>query len=71
MIPNIDSKPTMKPFKDVSGIFVTVNFDGTLLGLRFPKYLTVMPQKGGMPIALITILLVILGMILLSLTPQT
>lgn len=24
MIPNIDSKPTMKPFKDVSGIFVTV-----------------------------------------------
>lgn len=28
MIPNIDSKPTMKPFKDVSGIFVTVNFDG-------------------------------------------
>lgn len=31
MIPNIDSKPTMKPFKDVSGIFVTVNFDGNYL----------------------------------------
>lgn len=31
MIPNIDSKPTMKPFKDVSGIFVTVNFDGKYL----------------------------------------
>lgn len=66
MIPNIDSKPTMKPFKDISGIFVTVNLMViTLLGLRFPKYLTVMQQKGGMPIALITILLVILGMILL------
>ena len=25
MIPNIDSKPTMKPFKDVSGIFVFVD----------------------------------------------
>lgn len=33
MIPNIDSKPTMKPFKDVSGIFVTVNFDGNYLYL--------------------------------------
>lgn len=31
MIPNIDSKPTMKPFKDVSGIFVTVNFNGKYL----------------------------------------
>lgn len=31
MIPNIDSKPTMKPFKDVSCIFVTVNFDGNYL----------------------------------------
>lgn len=31
MIPNIDSKPVLKPFKDVSGIFVTVNFDGNYL----------------------------------------
>lgn len=31
MIPNIDSKPTMKPFEDVSGIFVTINFDGKYL----------------------------------------
>ena len=31
MIPNIDSKPTMKPFKNVSGIFVDVNFDGKYL----------------------------------------
>lgn len=28
MIPNINSKPVLKPFKDVSGIFVTVNSDG-------------------------------------------
>ena len=31
MIPNIDSKPTMKPFKNISGIFVDVNFDGKYL----------------------------------------
>lgn len=31
MIPNIDSKPVLKPFKGVSGIFVTVNFDGKYL----------------------------------------
>ena len=31
MIPNIDSKPVLKRFKDVSGIFVTVNFDGKCL----------------------------------------
>lgn len=31
MIPNIDSNPAMKPFKDVSGIFVTVYFDGRYL----------------------------------------
>lgn len=31
MIPNIDSKPTLKPFKDVSGIFGTANFDGGYL----------------------------------------
>ena len=31
MIPNIDSKPTMKTFKGVSGVFVTVNFDGKYL----------------------------------------
>lgn len=36
MIPNIDSKPTMKPFEDVSGIFATVNFDVNFDG----KYLT-------------------------------
>jgi len=28
MIPNIDSKRTMTSFKDISGIFVTVNFNG-------------------------------------------
>lgn len=28
MIPNIDSRPILKPFKDVSGIFVTVNSSG-------------------------------------------
>ena len=38
MIPNIDSKPTMKPFKDVSGIFVTVNFDGNhLTWVKIPE----------------------------------
>lgn len=31
MIPNIDSKPVLKHFKDVSGIFVTVNFNGKYL----------------------------------------
>lgn len=31
MIPNIDSKPTLKPFKDISGIFVTVCFNGEYL----------------------------------------
>lgn len=36
MIPNIDSRPTMKPFEDVSGIFATVNFDVNFDG----KYLT-------------------------------
>lgn len=31
MVPNIDSKPVLKPFKDVSGIFIDVNFDGKYL----------------------------------------
>jgi len=31
MIPNIDSKPTTKPFKDVSDIFITVSFNGEYL----------------------------------------
>lgn len=31
MIPNIDSKPVLKLFKDVSGIFVTVCFNGEYL----------------------------------------
>ena len=38
MIPNIDSKPALKPFKEVSGIFITVNFDGKYLTwIKIPK----------------------------------
>jgi hypothetical protein len=43
MIPNIDSKPTIKPFKDVSGIFVTVNFDGNYLSLESLRLFSIRP----------------------------
>ncbi len=47
MIPNIDSKPTMKPFKDVSGIFVTVNFDGNYLTwVKIPEVFDSNAAKG-------------------------
>ena len=47
VIPNIDSKPTMKPFKDVSGIFVTVNFDGNYLTwVKIPEVFDSNAAKG-------------------------
>lgn len=47
MIPNIDSKPTMKPFEDVSGIFVTVNFDGKYLTwVKIPEVFDSNAAKG-------------------------
>ena len=38
MIPNIDCKPTLKPFKEITGFFITVNFDGEyLLWVKIPE----------------------------------
>lgn len=40
MTPNIDSKPVLKRFKDISDIFVTVNFNGKYLTwVKIPRVL--------------------------------
>ena len=46
MIPNIDSKAVLKTFEVISGIFVTVNFDGKYLTwIKIPRMFDVQTNR--------------------------